>query len=185
MQKELCSLLLLVSIPKALIHFALTTFCITCPTGFSFNEVVVSGGEWRLKLITELLLMATLKIICSILFPLRCSYIIQGLPIKQYFIFCIVYSLAVCVNELQVCSEQLSSHFLWLSRFCRKRASLVNPLLDCTLIFYCTFCFTPPTQNALLSLGLQKHFWILNGFAKNKGRSFYYTQEWLLFKGGN
>lgn len=76
MQKEVCSLLLLAYIPKALIHFALKTFCVTRPTGFSFNEVVVSGGECRLKLITELLLMATVKIICFILFPLRCSYII-------------------------------------------------------------------------------------------------------------
>lgn len=76
-KKKYCNslLLLLVYIPKTLIHFALTTFCITCPTGFSFDEVVVSGGECRLKLITEVLLMATLEIICSILFPLRYSYI--------------------------------------------------------------------------------------------------------------
>ena len=76
MRKEVCSLLLLVYTPKALTHFALTTFCITCPTGPSFNGVVVSGRERRLKLITEPLLMVTVKIILPILLPLRCTYVI-------------------------------------------------------------------------------------------------------------
>lgn len=45
MQKEACPLLIWVCIPKALTHFALTTLCITCPSGFPLAEVEASGGE--------------------------------------------------------------------------------------------------------------------------------------------
>ena len=89
MQEEVCSLLLLVYIPKALVQFALTTFCITCPIGFSFNEVVVSGGECRLKLITELLLMATLKIICCFI-SIKVQLHNLGRPNKAIIHFCLV-----------------------------------------------------------------------------------------------
>lgn len=86
MQK--CSLLLLVYLPKALIHFTLTTCCIICPTGFSFNEVVVSGGECRLKLTTELLLMATLKMVYFISIKVQLHNL--GCPSKAVIHFCIV-----------------------------------------------------------------------------------------------
>lgn len=68
MQKEVCSLLIWVYIPKAQAHFALTTSALLSHRA-SFHWVEVSGGECGLKLITELLLMATLKIRCVGLFP--------------------------------------------------------------------------------------------------------------------